>query len=589
MACFPFLSSHKKRRRRIVPAVLSSLLLFVSLLTGRASADANRPQILLSAVGDSLTQGTMDAANHAFNTWNAYLHRISESLAQVSVPLFSEPLLNLSGTRLFPFRTPTNLGVDGADIFSIEGIEYYKRVGAKDSVVSPSYLCDKRFPPGLKDSYDKVLYPLNLLAGQPVSQMDALRVLLDRLAAEGASSAHALVIFWAGNNDSSLAALGTGGANPVFLPFPLEQIAPQLSPGLRDLLDYGREAGILRFDPYTVDAIERNLTEHSDFTDQYHHILTRLEEDSLLPPERRSIFCLTLPHYSAVGYLFDSEDLEYYLRKIDPDYTVPPTFSRVAPPGEPVTDPTRGDRISLFTFGFMYMLLHTGYSADYVNQALEIDGIQNDGLVLSEAEQRMIMDRVDGFNRTIIDAAAAGPSVQVLDIAGFLNAVLTGKTPIELDGRILSRKWSRGGSFCLDGVHPGFTGHALIANRILETLNERLGLAAPLHDLEAVMLTDPYVDRDGDGWVPGPLLSSEGLTELLLLFRDPDDTDPARQVELPPDVWQSVSRILLEKMLAVPTLPVGPLRRPSSGRPATTGEHPRSGRPVQQSHMHAEG
>lgn len=548
-------STRKNSRHLTFPSVLPLLLLFLLPVAGSAKAADQRPEILLSAVGDSLTQGTMDAANHAFSTWNAYLHRISESLAQVSIPIFSEPVLNLSGRRLFPFRIPTNLGVDGADIFSIEGIEYYKRVGAEDSFLSPSCLCDKKLPQGLTDAYDKVLYPLNLLAGQPVSQMDALRVLLDRLAADERSSAHALVIFWAGNNDSSLATLGTGGANPVFLPFPFDLIALQLLPGLRALLDYGQTTGILRFDPYTVDAIERNLTEEDDFANQYRHILSRLQEDSLLPSERRSIFCLTLPYYSAVGYLFDSEDIEYYLRKIDPDYTVPPTFSRVAAPGEPVADFTRGDRISLFTFGFMYMLLHTGYSADYVNRALEIGGIQNDGLVLSEAEERMIMERVDGFNRAILSAAAeTGPSVQVLDIGEDLSAVLTGETPIEIDGRILNRKWSRGGSFCLDGVHPGFTGHALIANQILDSLNERLGLAAPLHDLKAIMLTDPYVDNDEDGWVPGPVYKPAGLTELLYLFRDPDDTDPDRQVELPPDVWQSVSRILLEEMLGVPSL-----------------------------------
>ena len=39
----------------------------------------------------------------------------------------------------------------------------------------------------------------------------------------------------------------------------------------------------------------------------------------------------------------------------------------------------------------------------------------------------------------------------------------------------------RGGGFSMDGVHPGYTGHALIANFILEGINEGSGHAAPLH------------------------------------------------------------------------------------------------------------
>ena len=44
------------------------------------------------------------------------------------------------------------------------------------------------------------------------------------------------------------------------------------------------------------------------------------------------------------------------------------------------------------------------------------------------------------------------------------------------------------------------------------------------------------------------------MTELLFLFRDPDDTDPQVQVELPPNVWDLISDIILKEILQIPTI-----------------------------------
>lgn len=90
------------------------------------------------------------------------------------------------------------------------------------------------------------------------------------------------------------------------------------------------------------------------------------------------------------------------------------------------------------------------------------------------------------------------------DVGGFLNDAFLGKEVIEIDGRMLSRKWVRGCGFTLDGVHPGYTGQTLIANRILEAMNELPGINAPFYDLDEVWSTAPYIDHDGDGWAPGP-------------------------------------------------------------------------------------
>ena len=511
------------------------------------------PPTVLFGLGDSLTHGTMDATINVYSSWHSYFQKVYDSVRQETPLFMNQPFFNLQENRIFPFDGPTNLGVDGSDIFSIDGVEYYKRVGADQSFVNPELFCDALSPDLFANKYDKVLFPINLWAGQAMTSLDSAIWLTNALPYFGIHDAS--IILWSGNNDSSLAALGAGGANPEFQPIPLDVIGSELNPLLSLLLGFGELSGELSFEPYTQSAIERNLTDLEDFSSQYLYVLDRLVNETASGGVNTDLFLLTLPYYSAIGYLFDSDDLEFYLRKVNPGYSVPATFSRVAPEGEPITDPLRGDRISLLTFGFMYALLSTGHSVNDVNQVLEIAGQQRDGLVLSEAEQQLIMSRIDGFNDSIIDAASFfGPNVHVIDIGQFLNDVLTGETPIILNGRLFSRKWIRGGGFSFDGVHPNYTGHALIADYMLYHINNILGLDAPFYKLSDIMMTDPYIDWDGDGWAPGPGYPGEGLTSLLFLLKDPDDTNPDVQAEMPPDVWEIISDALLGEILDIPAI-----------------------------------
>ena len=111
----------------------------------------------------------MDSTYNATNTLNAYLQKVAVALNNITPLIFSQPLFDFEEQRPPPYRVPTNLGVDGADVFTLEGLEYHKRVGAVDDVVSERYLADKFFPTQLKDKYDKVLYPVNVLARQDVT------------------------------------------------------------------------------------------------------------------------------------------------------------------------------------------------------------------------------------------------------------------------------------------------------------------------------------------------------------------------------------------------------------------------------------
>lgn len=513
--------------------------------TGARRAAAGLERVLLLGLGDSLTHGTMDATNNYVASENAYLQKVADKLGEVTRLRFHRPIWDFGEIRLQPFSIPTNLGVDGADVFSIEGLSYHKRAGTTEDLLSTGFLSEKNLPFQLRDDYDKVLFPINLLAGKPVSQVDAAVWQLTT-GVPLYRTRKAYGVLWIGNNDSSGAALGTGGS-PERQPIPFPQIASELPRGLRLLMRFAERTGEISFEPYTQASIEQNLTDAADFSAQFNHVLDRLITESASSAAEVEWLACTLPYYSSVGYLMDSEDLEFYLRKYDPAYTVPPSFQRVAAPGQPITDYVQGDRVALLTFGMMLSLLATGHSVADVNAVLETDtGLQRDGMVLSESEQRFIMARIDAFNDAIrAGAAAHGPKVRVIDVGGELNRVLTGQTPVIIGGQQISRKWTRGGSFSLDGVHPGYIGQAFIANIILSEMNTLFGLGLATHDLTQVRATDPYVDKDGDGWAPGPARQAPGITELLFLLTDPDDTDASVQSQIPADVWDRLAAILI--------------------------------------------
>jgi len=534
-------------------------LVFAAILTdpaeiGLASAaappagSAAGTRVMLVALGDSLTHGTMNATNNQVNTVNAYLQKVADQLATVVDLRFKQPFYDFDEKRLKPFSIPTNHGIDGADSFTLEGLEYHKRIGTTEDVLSTGLLCDRPLLTKNADDYDKVLYPINLIAGSPLSQVDAAVWSLTQ-GARLQRAQKAIGVLWIGNNDSSTAALGNGGANPEVQPIPFDQVKSELKPALRYLLNFARSKGEVSFEPYSQAMIERNLTDVSDFTDQFDHLLNRLTTETAGSPADIDWLVFTLPYYSAVGYLIDSEDMEFYLRKFDPTYTVPPSFKRMT---DPINHPLDGDRVSLLTFGMMISLMGTGHSAAEVNAVLDDGGVQRDGIVLSEAEQRFIMARIDAFNLAIKNVSASyGPKVHVLDVGAFLNSRLAGDTPVIVGGRQLSRKWSRGSAFSLDGVHPGYTGQALIANYVLDQTNTLFGWNAPTYDLAAILATDPYVDQDGDGWVPGPHDPASGITQLLFLLTDPNDADATQQAQIPADVWDQISDILLKQVLGI--------------------------------------
>lgn len=513
-----------------------------------------RTGCLLTALGDSLTHGTMDGVNNAINTQNAYLELVAQALQDQLPLVFSQPLFDESQTRQRPFVVPTNLGADGASLFTVTGQRYYKRFGTNANLVASNLLADELDPAQLSGSHEKVVFPLHFLRGGPSSTLDGVEWLLQTGTAVGGMD-RAISIVWLGSNDVGLAVLGSGGSNPVVQPIPLEEVAAELSPALVLALRLAERAGVVSFEPFSAVNVARGMTEVADFVRQLHRVLDRLEAAGERPGLTTEHFLLTLPCFPMSGFLFDSEDLEFYLQKLAPSYRVPPSFARVAPPGAPIVDPNRGDRLTLLTFGLLYGLLHSGASVGEVNRVLENpDGTQRDGLVLSEAELTSVRNRVDTFNALLRQAAARRPRFHLVDVSKAFGDTLIGATPVVVGGRPISRKWIRGSGFSMDGVHPSYVGHALIANFVLDRIDATLGTASSRYDLETILQSDPYFDADGDGWAPGPTYSPVAFAELLFLYRDSDDQDPSVGVTLPPDFWARVSSALLGIATETPAL-----------------------------------
>jgi len=480
------------------------------------------PKTVLIGVGDSLTQGTRDAANNRINTENAYIQLMYEKLKSVRRLKFSQPFLNENENRINPFAIPTNLGVDGEDIFSVEGIEYARRDGkAGTNYETDEYFCDRLQPYLFADMHDKVLYPINLWAGNKVSQFDSLIWHLNHRWGKPA-----WIIFWLGNNDAALASLGLGGKTPEYLPIPFWKIEDKLKPGVSWLLRYGYTQGVVSFEPYTEATIENNLTTVGDFSNQFIHLRNRLTNEANLSDVE--FFLLTLPYYTEVGYLMDADDLVFYLQdKLN--YPVP-EFN---------------GRISLLTFICMYALLKSGSSVDDVNAILD-----DDSLVLSESERLdIIRPRINSFNG-VIEGYAVEPHVYIIDIGFYLNDIFENGTSV--DSVKITRRWGRGNGFSMDGVHGSNTAHALMANYIL---NE---LGAPTYDPKTILMDDPYYDRDEDGWVQGPDYKASGRTKILFLFKDfqEDDVGSGAIIDtMSADaIWELISNALLEEIVDIPLI-----------------------------------
>ncbi|MBL7033933.1 MAG: hypothetical protein ISR91_07290 [Candidatus Delongbacteria bacterium] len=115
------------------------------------------------------------------------------------------------------------------------------------------------------------------------------------------------------------------------------------------------------------------------------------------------------------------------------------------------------------------------------------------GVVLDATEAELVINTTTEYNGVIAATVAAlnvgrAHPILLMDANGyFAELVQDGHI---VNGILLTSDFISGGLFSLDGVHPGFVGYALIANRFIETMNSGWSLA-----IEAVDVAE-YLDQN---------------------------------------------------------------------------------------------
>ncbi|MFQ3180766.1 MAG: hypothetical protein ACI9Z4_000352 [Polaribacter sp.] len=95
-----------------------------------------------------------------------------------------------------------------------------------------------------------------------------------------------------------------------------------------------------------------------------------------------------------------------------------------------------------------------------------------DEWVLTPQEQSAIKTATDAYNTTIAAIAASNPNVALVDFKAVLAEASTG---IKFDGYTMNTKLVTGGLISLDGVHLTARGYALMANKILASMDAEFG------------------------------------------------------------------------------------------------------------------
>jgi len=113
----------------------------------------------------------------------------------------------------------------------------------------------------------------------------------------------------------------------------------------------------------------------------------------------------------------------------------------------------------------------------------------NDQNVLSIEELNHIRSVVEDFNE-VIDEVLSEAGIPYVDM--FSLSQSWDQNPRTYRNTTLSMNW-QGGIYSLDGVHPTFTGHALIANEFIDVINANFGTNLKKVNINKVIALDPNI------------------------------------------------------------------------------------------------
>jgi len=119
--------------------------------------------------------------------------------------------------------------------------------------------------------------------------------------------------------------------------------------------------------------------------------------------------------------------------------------------------------------------------------------------VLNRATAEMLRQRVCEINKVISDLAGEFDAL-LYDVHELFSRLR--RCPYQIGSRAISADYL-GGVYRLNGYYPGYTGHALIANELIECMNQRFSTNLPSVNLESVLAGDPaasYLPARGRCW-----------------------------------------------------------------------------------------
>jgi hypothetical protein len=191
------------------------------------------------------------------------------------------------------------------------------------------------------------------------------------------------------------------------------------------------------------------------------------------------------------------------------------------------------DRQDLIRFLGSDYGLPAGYYTTIVSMMLVKLGLEdgsnfsNPDYVLDSSEVALIQQRTAIFN-DIIKYVALTYNIPVVDINSLFNELAA--NPPVVFGIPVTNSYL-GGFFSLDGVHPSNFGHAVLANAFIQKLDEYYGAGIPLlsyDQLIQLFISDPFIDKDGDGRVTGRFGAGllETIAPSLGFSGDENDFDP---------------------------------------------------------------
>lgn len=99
-----------------------------------------------------------------------------------------------------------------------------------------------------------------------------------------------------------------------------------------------------------------------------------------------------------------------------------------------------------------------------------------DADVLTVAEQAAVANAQDAYNATI-RALAAANGLAFVDVKTLLQQAAGSGIPF--DSGVVTSTFVTGGGFSLDGVHPTPRAHAIVANAVMEAIEDTYGATLP--------------------------------------------------------------------------------------------------------------